>query len=136
MMFSHFFWSNFLDAPADWNDKMTLFLILFSAGLICILCAILLAIYLLKGDKSPGIPQKERKLPSNLSFEDFEEESRLSRLIHVIGSSFKKLIRVFKRSEDEHTFPEPEILKTTPAFLPELPEDDPKSLDENFPPAP
>jgi len=98
----------------EWNDTLTLSIILFSAGLLCIISAILLAIYLLRSDRFTT-PSPKETLPSP---KRSGTESRLSR--------FKKKLRsLFKRGEtdldialDEY----PDLkLKEPPEFPPEHP---------------
>ena len=115
-----------LDFPLDWNEKMTLSIILFAAGLLCLITAILLGIYLIKSDRFTSQPSKEQ-YPS---YTDFEEESRLSRAKSKIGSFFGRIKGVFKRSKDEYELPEEETLKTTPDEPAEPSEEEPTSSDE------
>ena len=125
---------NLLDFPLDAIDKMTLFLILFSAGLLCILCAILLAIYLLKSDRFTTPSQKETKITSYPAFKEYEEESRLSRLKNKIISLFRGIKGVFTRSEDDYELAEPKFLETTPDIPSDLPEEDSTSAKEDASP--
>ncbi|MHA1264658.1 MAG: hypothetical protein ACTSRS_05405 [Candidatus Helarchaeota archaeon] len=74
---------------------MTLFIILFVAGLLCLLCAVLLAIYLLKSDRFTA-PQHQG--PDLSSYEKFEgEESRLARILGKIIRFFKSIKRKITR---------------------------------------
>ena len=118
-----------LDFPLDWNEKVTFFLILFSAGLLCVLCALLLAVYLLKSDRFVDKPKEEAPL-TYPSFDEFEEESRLSRLKSKIASFFGGIKRRFKRSKEEPEFLESESLKTTEDFPSDSPEKEPDSTEE------
>ncbi|MHA1649143.1 MAG: hypothetical protein ACTSYB_03025 [Candidatus Helarchaeota archaeon] len=79
---------------------MTMFLILFSAGLICLVSAIFLAIYLLKSDRFLDKSKKEVSSPSYPSYDLIEEESRLARIKTKIGAAFQKIKRIFKRSKE------------------------------------
>lgn len=89
-MLSQDIMSHCLDFSIEWNETLTLSLILFSAGLLCIISAILLAIYLLKSDRFMTPSPKEALSPPKR----FKTESRLSR--------FKKKLRsLFKRGELE-----------------------------------
>lgn len=90
---------NIFQFSLDWNEKMTMFLILFSAGLICLVSAIFLAIYLLKSDRFLDKSKKEILPPSYPSFNLIEEESRLARIKTKIGAAFQKIKRFFKRSK-------------------------------------
>ncbi|NVM52341.1 MAG: hypothetical protein HWN66_01475 [Candidatus Helarchaeota archaeon] len=110
---------------------MTLVLILFSAGLVCVVSAILLAIYLLRSDKFTTSPKEEAKIPPYPSFKELDEESRLSRLKSKIGSFFRSIKSVFKRSKDEIELPEDEPLKSTADIPSELPEEESNSIDED-----
>jgi len=83
MISSHFI-SNFL--ALDWNEQLTFSLILFSAGLICLFSAILLAIYLIKSHRFSTPSVKE----SLSSLKKDKELSRLSRLKNKIRSFFKR----------------------------------------------
>ncbi|MFX1296601.1 MAG: hypothetical protein ACFFD2_17310 [Promethearchaeota archaeon] len=132
------FLSNFpflLDLPLDWNEKMTLFLILFSAGVLCTVCAILLAVYLLKSDRFLSKSKKEEeKALSYPSFEELEEESRLSKTKSKIRAFFGRIKGVFKRSKDDSKFLEIESMKVTDDSPSELSEEEPSSPDEDSPP--
>jgi len=82
--------SLYWDFPIEWNETLTLSLILFSTGLLCIISAILLAIYLLKSDRFTSTsPQKAQPFPKRIG-----TESRLSRFK-------KKLKSLFKRGETD-----------------------------------
>ena len=112
-MIFHDIISQFWDFPMEWNETLTLGLILFSAGLLCIISAILLAIYLLKSDQftSPS-PKEARPFPKKI-----ETESRLSRFK-------KKLKSIFKRGEPDLDIALDEYrnikLKEPPEFPPDL----------------
>ncbi len=89
-----------LEFPLDWNDKMTLFLIIFSTGLLCLVCAILLAVYLLRSDKFLDKPKDDKKSMTYPSYKDFEEESRLSTTKSKIVSFFGRIKRLFSHHAD------------------------------------
>jgi hypothetical protein len=74
------------DFPIEWNETLTLSLILFSAGLLCIISAILLAIYLLKSDRFTT-PSPKETLPSP---KRFKTESRFSHFKEKLRSFFKR----------------------------------------------
>ena len=116
----------------DWTDEFTLSLILFAAGLLCIVCAIFLAIYLLKSDRFSSKPKKESELPLYPSLKEIEGESRLSKLKSRIGSFFGRIKQAFKRSEDESEFYEEESSKSTSEFTYTPPEK--LSEEESFKP--
>jgi hypothetical protein len=118
------------DIPIDWNDKMTLFLILFAAGLICVLCAVLLAVYLLKSDRFTSRKQKE---PHFKSYKGFDEESRLSRLAGKLSALFRKIKRVIKRSKPEFDDLDLVPLKEPIETLPEPPIAPPKPPKDDLP---
>lgn len=107
---------NLLDLPLDWNEKLNFFLILFSAGLLCLLCAILLAYYLIKSDRfasTTKIKSKFSRHPSSY------RESRLSRIKNEVRSFFSAFMGIFKRSKvkfDDYSY---EDFKQTPETPPE-----------------
>ena len=124
-----------LDFPLDWNEKMTLFLILMSTGVLCMVCAILMAVYLLKSDRFLNKSKKEEeKALSYPSFEELEEESRLSKTKSKIRAFFGRIKGVFKRSKEDSEFLEMESIKTTDEFPHELSEEEPSSSDEDSSP--
>jgi hypothetical protein len=104
---------NLFELSLDWNEKMTFFLILFSAGLLCITCAILLAIYLLRSDRFLDLPKEES---AELSYPYLEEESRLSKLKSKIIGFFKRTKNDFKETPQE-TEPLDQGLPETPKDL-------------------
>ncbi|MHA1129862.1 MAG: hypothetical protein ACTSQI_01155 [Candidatus Helarchaeota archaeon] len=95
---------------------MTFFLILFSAGVLCVTCAILLAIYLLRSDRLLDISNKQ---PVTLSYPTDEEESRLSRLKFKINSYLSWIKNKLKKSQQkieplaQDTLDSPKDLPTT-----------------------
>jgi len=116
LMISLFSFLNLLDLPLDWSEKMTFFLILFSAGVLCVTCAILLAIYLLRSDRLLDISNKQ---PVTLSYPTDEEESRLSRLKFKINSYLSWIKNKLKKSQQkieplaQDTLDSPKDLPTT-----------------------
>lgn len=87
---------NFLNLALGWNETLTLSLILFSAGLICIIGAIFLAIYLLKSDRFTK-PSENKPLSSS---KEFKEASRSLLLKNKIQSFFKRKRSPLKSSKD------------------------------------
>jgi hypothetical protein len=106
----------------DWTDEFTLSLILFAAGLLCIVCAIFLAIYLLKSDRFSSKPKKESELPLYPSLKEIEGESRPSQLKSRISSFFGRVKRAFKRSDDDYELYEDESSKSSSKFTYSPPE--------------
>ena len=85
-MLSQYIVSQCWDFSIEWNETLTLSLILFSAGLLCIISAILIAIYLLKSDRfMTSSPKKALPSPKR-----FKTESRLSRFKKKLSSLFKR----------------------------------------------
>lgn len=113
-----------LDLPLTWDEKMTLILILFSAGLLCMVCAILLAIYLLKSDRFTNKPKPEKETVAFPSYEALEEESRLSRLKSKIGRFFRREEKIFNRSEEKLEIPKDESPKTAEDIIYTPPDED------------
>ncbi len=120
-----------LDLPLTWDEKMTIILILFSAGLLCMVCAILLAIYLLKSDRFTNKSKPEKESLSFPSYEALEEESRLSRLKSKIGRLFRRNERTFKRSNEELEIPKDESSKTAENVIYIPPEEDSEPTDND-----
>jgi len=119
---------NLLDFPIDWSDKLNLFLVLFSAGLLCVLCAILMAFYLLKSDmftSKPEVKSTIRKYPA------FYKEPRLSRLKNKVKSFFGAIKGVFKRSANKFDDYSYEDLKEPPETLTTPPEEESESMKED-----
>lgn len=112
----------FWDLSIEWNEKLTLGLILFSAGLLCIVSAILLAIYLLKSDRFMSPSPKESRPPLKRT----ETESRLSRFKKKIKSLFKRGETDLDKTLDELSNLK---LKESPELPPDLTKDEHKSDD-------
>ena len=87
---------NFLNLALVWDETLTLSLILFSTGLICVITAILLAIYLLKSDRFTT-PSEKGPL---LSHQKLKKASHLLRLKKKMQSVFKRKKSPLKSSED------------------------------------
>ena len=106
-----------LDLPIDWSDKLNLFLVLFSAGLLCVLCALLMAFYLLKSDRFTSKPEDKSKIRK---YPAFYKEPRLSRLKNKVKSFFGAIKGIFKRPANKfddysyEDFKEPPETPTTP----------------------
>ena len=96
--------SLFMKFPLDWTEEMTLSLILFTAGLLCLIFAVLLAVYLLKSDRFTTQPKKEEKYPTYPETEGISEESRFGRFKSKIKSFFKKFKGIFSHSEDDYDY--------------------------------
>ncbi|TFG04678.1 MAG: hypothetical protein EU536_04105 [Promethearchaeota archaeon] len=130
MMFSLL---SIFDIPFEWSERLTLFLILFSTGLLCVLCAVLLAIYLLKSDRFTSSTRKELHPEDYPSYADFDEESRISRFVGKIKSLFKRIKRVSKRPKYEFSDAElKSIIQPTDLSLPPS-EKDQSSVNEELP---
>ena len=94
-------------------------------------CAILLAIYLLKSDRFTNKSKPEKESLSLPSYEALEEESRLSRLKSKIGRLFRRKERTFKRSNEELELPKDESSKTAENVIFIPPEEDSEPTDND-----
>ncbi len=117
-----------LDFPTDWNDKLNIFLILFSAGLLCVLCAILMAFYLMKSDRFTSKSSEKSKFSK---YPPLYKESRLSRIKFKFRSLFGAIKDFFTGSENEFDDYSYEDIKEPPETPPEPPEQDTNSSDED-----
>ncbi len=106
----------------EWNETLTLSIILFSAGLLCIISAILLAIYLLRSDRFTSPSPKE----TLLSPKRIGTESRLSRFKNKLKSLFKRGEIDVDLALDEYLDLK---LKGPPEFPPEPTKDEQKPAD-------
>jgi hypothetical protein len=111
---------NLFNFSIDWNETLTLSLILFSVGLLCIISAILLAIYLLKSDRftTPSLKEPLTSLKKR------EEASHLSRLKNRLKSLVRRKKSVLKPSINYDLDIK---LKDVTEIIPESPEDEPNS---------